>query len=152
MTFDPTFDYTFQTPLAPVGPVQIPDCRVEGVHVMWLAKYGWAEYTFRGNTDTDKDVRSPGTFMADDLEQDTVRIGRQIQIIRAGSLTKEDAAVLLGITTSPKVVVLAPNRAGRILAIPVRIEPGSFNQWRDNQKRINIEIKILFPELQFQPA
>jgi len=152
-TFDATFDHTFQgLTVAPSSPIAADPCRVPGVYLGWESHKGWAYYLFRGNADTDYDVKSAGQFEQAGAERDTQRIGRDQIVVRAGGLTRAESDVIKSIYLSVRVYAIAPDLSGKIKAVLVRIDEGSYATWRDSGNRINIEFKINFPKRKGQRA
>ncbi|GAB3552866.1 hypothetical protein [Spirosoma fluminis] len=145
-TFDLTFDQTFQYLQLSPAPVLADPCQTPGVYLMWLTVCGWTGYLFSGNTDTDAQVESGGSFEQARVDQDTIKISRDVLTIRAGSLTEAAMRTLRTLYESPKVFAQAPNRDGQIRLLPVRIEPGTFGVWREASSRFRLEAKLLFPK------
>ena len=149
--FDLSFDNTFQY-LLPTVNIAVPDCKMPGVYLHWLSLRGWASYLFAGNSEDDFDVKSGGRFEQGGADRDTYKKGQRQLLIRAGGLTPVQSEVIKSLYLSPAVYALAPDKNGKLKAVLVRVEEGTFAVWRDANQRINIDCKIYFPKIKSQRA
>lgn len=151
-TFNLTFDSTFQGLINTGSEIQADDCRIPGVHLHWLSHRGWCSFLFRGNSEEDIDAKSNGTIEQGGLIVDIQRQGTPIILARAGNLSKAQAAVIRSLFISPRVYALAPGPDGKIKAVPVRVDEGTYPVNRDASPIMRIDLKISFPKLTGQRA
>jgi len=148
--FIPVFDYPFQNVLPPDAVIAVDPCRTPGYLLHWLTLRGWCSYLFQGNTDTDFDVQSKGTYISNDVKVDALRTGGDQLLLRAGSLTQSQVQVLKSIYLSPAIYALMPGPGDKYQLVRVYIEAGTFAIWRDATSRMNLEVKIVLPTINSQ--
>ncbi len=144
-TFDLTFDATFRgVLLSPVQPSE-EGCRTAGALLHWLSPTGWATWLFDGVMDTRTVVSSRGQYVQARTTLHTQKESADLLTVRSIGITTEEARAVATIYGSIAVYLLVPDEAGVFHALPVNIEPGTFDTVTSRQQVHDLEVSFLLP-------
>jgi len=145
--FDLTFDRTFARILIGTGAPASSADKACGAYLSWLSPAGWFFWLFDGPMNTEKAVTALGTSRTAGLTRYTKESAERLTV-RVSNLTAAEADAVATVYDSSSVYLLADDDTGRVNAVPVSIEPGSFPIRNSRENRFGLTVTITLPATQ----